>query len=60
MFTSVPAQFETATLWHPSTVGYIRAAFANLTEDKCKDAAAKLKRGLQELVNKGPSAMDPL
>lgn len=33
--------------------GYVRVAFANLEESKCKQAAAQLKRGLQQLVDQG-------
>ena len=33
--------------------GYVRVAFANLDEGKCKQAAAQLKRGLQQLVHQG-------
>lgn len=37
--------------------GYIRVAFANLEESKCKEAAAQLKRGLQQLVDQGSEAL---
>lgn len=40
--------------------GYIRVAFANLTEAKCKQAASQLKKGLQQLVDRGASALDSL
>lgn len=38
--------------------GYIRIAFANLEGDKCKRAAAQLKKGLQQLVNEGAKALE--
>ena len=37
--------------------GYVRVAFANLEEGKCKQAAAQLKKGLQQLVHQGPAAL---
>lgn len=37
--------------------GYVRVAFANLDEGKCKQAAAQLKRGLQQLVHQGAAAL---
>ena len=37
--------------------GYIRVAFANLEGDKCKQAAAQLKKGLQQLVDEGSKAL---
>ena len=37
--------------------GYIRVAFANLEGDKCKQAAAQLKKGLQQLVKEGSKAL---
>ena len=37
--------------------GYVRVAFANLDEGKCKQAAAQLKRGLQQLVDEGSEAL---
>ena len=33
--------------------GYIRVAFANMTPELCQKAAARLKAGLTELVEKG-------
>uniref|UniRef100_A0A0D6R1U3 Aminotransferase class I/classII large domain-containing protein n=1 Tax=Araucaria cunninghamii TaxID=56994 RepID=A0A0D6R1U3_ARACU len=33
--------------------GYIRVSFGGLVEDVCKDAAARLKKGLEELVTHG-------
>ncbi|KAL3139126.1 putative uncategorized biosynthetic cluster, variant 2 [Trebouxia sp. C0010 RCD-2024] len=33
--------------------GYVRVAFANLEESKCKQAAAQLKEGLRQLVDQG-------
>ena len=33
--------------------GFIRVAFANLEEDKCRAAAAQLKRGRQQPVDQG-------
>ncbi len=38
--------------------GYVRVAFANLDEGKCKQAAAQLKHGLQQLVHQGAAALD--
>lgn len=37
--------------------GHIRAAFANLKPDLCKDAAARLKAGLTQLVEGGPAVL---
>lgn len=37
--------------------GYIRAAFANMELADCQEAAARLKRGLQQLVMQGPAAL---
>lgn len=37
--------------------GYVRVAFANLGESKCKQAAAQLRRGLQQLVDQGAKAL---
>ncbi len=37
--------------------GYVRVAFANLNESKCKQAAAQLKKGLQQLVDHGADAL---
>jgi aspartate/methionine/tyrosine aminotransferase len=35
--------------------GYIRVAYANLSEQQCREAAARLKQGLQQLVaGQGP------
>ena len=33
--------------------GFIRVAFGNLQADVCREAAARLKRGLQQLVQEG-------
>ena len=38
--------------------GYVRVAFANLDEQKCKKAAAQLKKGLQQLVKEGSKALE--
>ena len=38
--------------------GYVRVAFANLDETKCKQAAAMLKRGLQQLVREGAKVLN--
>lgn len=37
--------------------GYVRVAFANLDESKCKQAAAQLRRGLQQVVDQGSQAL---
>ena len=37
--------------------GYVRVAFANLRPDDCTEAAGRLKRGLQELVQHGAAAL---
>lgn len=37
--------------------GHVRAAFANLKERDCAEAAARLKRGLAALVAEGPAAL---
>ncbi|KIZ00843.1 hypothetical protein MNEG_7123 [Monoraphidium neglectum] len=37
--------------------GYVRAAFANLKPDVCAEAAARLKRGLAQLVAEGPAVL---
>jgi len=37
--------------------GHIRVAFANLTRDQCAEAAARLRRGLGELVAGGPAVL---
>ncbi len=37
--------------------GYVRVAFANLQPDDCAEAAGRLKRGLQELVQRGAAAL---
>ena len=38
--------------------GYIRAAYANLQPEACLDASRRLKRGLQQLVARGMSALE--
>lgn len=40
--------------------GYVRVAFANLDERNCKQAAAQLRRGLQQLVDQGSQALHSL
>ena len=37
--------------------GYVRVAFANLKADLCKEAATRLKAGLQLLVDSGVKAL---
>ena len=37
--------------------GYIRVAFANLEQDVCREAAARLRRGLEQLCSQGMSAV---
>jgi aspartate/methionine/tyrosine aminotransferase len=37
--------------------GYIRVAFANLRPEACLEAAARLKAGLQMLVDHGSAAL---
>lgn len=39
--------------------GYVRAAYANLQPEACRQAAARLKAGLQELVALGPAVLEP-
>lgn len=41
------------------TPGYIRAAYANLQYDQCAEAAARLKSGLQVLVQQGAKVLSP-
>jgi hypothetical protein len=38
--------------------GHIRVAFANLDPERCAAAAARLKQGLEELVVRGPAALE--
>ncbi|KIY97721.1 hypothetical protein MNEG_10239 [Monoraphidium neglectum] len=38
--------------------GWLRVGFANLTPAKCGDAAARLRDGLRELVQRGLAALD--
>lgn len=33
--------------------GYVRVAFANLREEQCREAAGRLRKGLEELVSTG-------
>lgn len=40
--------------------GYIRAAYANLQPNACREAGLRLKRGLQQLVAEGMSALGGL
>ena len=35
--------------------GYVRVAFANLLPSDCRTAAARLRRGLEQLVAEGPT-----
>jgi len=37
--------------------GYVRVAFANLRPDDCAEAAGRLKRGSQQLVQHGAAAL---
>lgn len=37
--------------------GYIRVAFANMQPDQCRQAAARLKKGLEELVAGASSSL---
>ena len=39
---------------------YVWAAFAILELVRCREAAARLKRGLQQLVNEGAAAIAPV
>ncbi len=37
--------------------GYVRIAFANLEQEVCREAAARLRRGLEQLYLQGMSAV---
>ena len=37
--------------------GYVRAAYANLEEAACRQAASRLKKGLTQLAAEGMSAL---
>jgi aspartate/methionine/tyrosine aminotransferase len=37
--------------------GYVRIAFANLQPDVCREAAARLRSGLEQLCTQGMSAL---
>ncbi len=38
--------------------GYIRAAYANLQPEACREAGQRLKQGLQQLVAEGMAALE--
>lgn len=37
--------------------GYVRVAFANLEQEVCREAAVRLRRGLEQLCSQGMSAV---
>lgn len=37
--------------------GYVRIAFANLEQEVCREAAARLRRGLEQLCAQGMAAV---